>query len=593
MAEEKIIINFKAVGNKALTRAIRELDNATKSATNQSKKQATAAGVLGTNHKRLTNTNNFLANSFATIRSKMLLLTFAMSMGIRQVIQLVAESAKIESMGRAFTTLSGGTENSAIAMNKLREATNGTMNQFDLFQQANNAMVLGVSKNSEEMAEMFDIAQRLGRALGRDTKTSVESLITGIGRQSRLMLDNIGIIVKSDEAYEAYADKLGITADKLTDADKKQAFLTATMESARHKVSQLGNEILGLQDNLDKLGASTDDAGTAFGTYISKAFGASKVSSALAFFFEGAKNFFEFQSLMIDRAAEWNAELETSIGQTEELASVIAQWNKEQESIGETIGDGIITLSFVNELYAKSKEVQLELVDARIAVLESFIAMHGATNKEAVVLQELIDLREKLTKQTDNNGSSIDKMSEKEKLAISTMNQFSSSMSNAILNANDFEDAISATSVAFRKALTSMAVEMASRAALFALFSSLTGGVGAFAMGNIGKFALTGGVAHKGGLIKDDGQIQRFATGGSVRGGDNVPILAQGGEFVMQRSAVQSIGIENLNRMNQGGGGASVVVNVSGNVMSQDYVEGELAEQIKEAIRKGNDFGVS
>ena len=60
----------------------------------------------------------------------------------------------------------------------------------------------------------------------------------------------------------------------------------------------------------------------------------------------------------------------------------------------------------------------------------------------------------------------------------------------------------------------------------------------------------------------------------------------------MQRSAVQSIGIENLNRMNQGGGG-SVTVNVSGNVMSQDYVEGELAEQIKEAIRKGNDFGVS
>ena len=62
MAEEKIIINFKAVGNKALTRDIRELDNATKRATNQSKKQATGAGVLGSNHKRLTNTNNFLAN---------------------------------------------------------------------------------------------------------------------------------------------------------------------------------------------------------------------------------------------------------------------------------------------------------------------------------------------------------------------------------------------------------------------------------------------------------------------------------------------------------------------------------------------------
>jgi hypothetical protein len=35
------------------------------------------------------------------------------------------------------------------------------------------------------------------------------------------------------------------------------------------------------------------------------------------------------------------------------------------------------------------------------------------------------------------------------------------------------------------------------------------------------------------------------------------------------------------------------VVNVSGNVMSQDYVEGELANQLKEAIRRGADIGVA
>ena len=40
-------------------------------------------------------------------------------------------------------------------------------------------------------------------------------------------------------------------------------------------------------------------------------------------------------------------------------------------------------------------------------------------------------------------------------------------------------------------------------------------------------------------------------------------------------------------------GGSSVVVNVSGNIMSQDYVEGELADAIKTAIRRGSDFGIS
>ena len=38
---------------------------------------------------------------------------------------------------------------------------------------------------------------------------------------------------------------------------------------------------------------------------------------------------------------------------------------------------------------------------------------------------------------------------------------------------------------------------------------------------------------------------------------------------------------------------AQITVNVSGNVLSQDYVEGELAEAIKEAARRGTDFGLS
>ena len=39
-------------------------------------------------------------------------------------------------------------------------------------------------------------------------------------------------------------------------------------------------------------------------------------------------------------------------------------------------------------------------------------------------------------------------------------------------------------------------------------------------------------------------------------------------------------------------GEASVIVNVSGNVLTQDFVEDELAEHIKEAVRRGTDFGI-
>ena len=90
---------------------------------------------------------------------------------------------------------------------------------------------------------------------------------------------------------------------------------------------------------------------------------------------------------------------------------------------------------------------------------------------------------------------------------------------------------------------------------------------------------------------------QMFQEGGYVGGrrhsqGGTI-IEAEQGEFVMSRNAVESIGIETLNRMNLEGGGGGVNITVTGNVLTQDFVEGELAESIKEALRRGSDFGIS
>jgi len=84
-------------------------------------------------------------------------------------------------------------------------------------------------------------------------------------------------------------------------------------------------------------------------------------------------------------------------------------------------------------------------------------------------------------------------------------------------------------------------------------------------------------------------QIKKAATGL-----DEIitkPTLIMAGEG----GKAEHIGITPLEGPNIDGpqGGGSITVNVSGNVLSQDFVEGELAENIKEAIRRGTDFGVS
>ena len=93
-------------------------------------------------------------------------------------------------------------------------------------------------------------------------------------------------------------------------------------------------------------------------------------------------------------------------------------------------------------------------------------------------------------------------------------------------------------------------------------------------------------IGHTGGLIHNNG-IQRFATGGMVQGQDNVPIMAQAGEFIMQRSAVQNIGVQNLAEMNRGGSAGGVTVNIQGNMIGNDeFVRDNLIPQLQKASKQ-------
>jgi len=323
-----------------------------------------------------------LGGSLAVLRSKLLIYNFAMALGIRQTLRFAEQASQVESMERAFNTLSGGVTSSEQALRKLQKATDGTMDRFNLFQQANNAMILGVSRNSDEMAEMFDIAQRLGRALGRDTASSVESLITGIGRQSRLMLDNIGIIVKADEAYESYAKELGTTADKLTDADKKQAFLNATMESARKKVEDLGDEFLTTQDHLDSFKSSFSDLSSTIGENLPFFDAILQRLSRNAKIIEGAIKPQDDITKATERHAKAEQALAIAINGREE-----ARRNRKDEKI---------IKSYENEIKA-----QRIIRDSNLALINSLIEINDVEQKIAKDKEEKIKQEEEASRITN------------------------------------------------------------------------------------------------------------------------------------------------------------------------------------------------
>ena len=170
--------------------------------------------------------------------------------GLTRSIELFGKFEKVE---KGFNNLAKSAGFSSQALGKLQKATDGTMSSMDLMTQANNAMLLGIVDSEDQMADLFDISQRLASALGKDTTFGIESMVTGLGRQSKLMLDNLGIMVDTNKAYKDHAKALGVTVGQLSDQQKKQGFVNAAMAQATTLVQKLGVETLGTADHIQKI----------------------------------------------------------------------------------------------------------------------------------------------------------------------------------------------------------------------------------------------------------------------------------------------------------------------------------------------------
>lgn len=113
----------------------------------------------------------------------------------------------------------------------MREATNGTVTNSELMLNANRAIMLGVADDADEMARLMAVAIERGRALGVSAQQAVSDLVTGIGRMSPEILDNLGI-VGATAAIEEYAISVGKTADQLTDLERKQALVNVVLSQS-------------------------------------------------------------------------------------------------------------------------------------------------------------------------------------------------------------------------------------------------------------------------------------------------------------------------------------------------------------------------
>jgi hypothetical protein len=104
---------------------------------------------------------------------------------------------------------------------------------------ANRANTLGLGFSQKKMEELFGAALKLGQATGITAKNALDSLTIGLARQSKLVLDNIGILVDAEGATKKYAQSIGKTVDELTDQERTTAFLNEAIAQIRRKSEEL------------------------------------------------------------------------------------------------------------------------------------------------------------------------------------------------------------------------------------------------------------------------------------------------------------------------------------------------------------------
>ena len=94
-------------------------------------------------------------------------------------------------------------------------------------------------KNTSDFTTLMEIARAKAKNMGQTTTEAFNDIVTGLGRGSAPILDNLGIIVNATEANEEYAKSIGKTASQLTDAEKKQALINKVVSAGKKELSAM------------------------------------------------------------------------------------------------------------------------------------------------------------------------------------------------------------------------------------------------------------------------------------------------------------------------------------------------------------------
>ena len=183
---------------------------------------------------------------------KMIGAAVAAAFSIRAISDFLGEAAKMASEVKGVENAFKRITNSEKVLNDLKTATRGTVTELELMKQAIKAENFKIPMDT--LAAGLEFATKRAAETGESVDYLVNSFVTGLGRKSILILDNLGI---SASALNAEVEKTG-------------DFMKAVENITRQELTKMGDVILTDAQKMAQLQANITNAKTELGNIVLK-----------------------------------------------------------------------------------------------------------------------------------------------------------------------------------------------------------------------------------------------------------------------------------------------------------------------------------
>ena len=189
--------------------------------------------------------SNGLVSAYAILAANIFAATAAFN-ALRRAAQIEQLAQGLREVGAAAG------QNLPDIANRLKEITGNAVSTEQAMR--STALAISAGFRSDQLIQLTKVAKGASIALGRDMGDAMDRLVRGTAKLEPEILDELGIMVRLDDAVRNYADRLGLAAGSLTQFDRRQAFLNATIEQGLEKFEDLSKSVDA--NPYDKLAAS-------------------------------------------------------------------------------------------------------------------------------------------------------------------------------------------------------------------------------------------------------------------------------------------------------------------------------------------------